>query len=165
MESAAAEPLPWNEAHRPYGIAVIDAVALAGLEVMTHDYGHEEDRYLHFGLADALNRDELVVSWHEDLGWTWKTYAQFEHPQGEPTGHGSLPVPPLAEPDAVAAALRELLGLRAAQIEASWTPPPGYNPNTPPPFRNADTHERAFESALAAYLTHPAWLEETAAAQ
>ncbi|MGK8522231.1 hypothetical protein ACRS6B_12040 [Nocardia asteroides] len=146
---------PGNEdMHRPYGTAVINAFARAGLTVTFHDYGPPgEDRDMYFELAETLDGDEFVVGWAENEGWGWVCW---DRPRGnQPIAYGWFDLPYVPVPDALAAAVRTRLGLPPIELTPVWTPPTGYEPDPPSPHEDDDAY--AFESTLAAYLTHPAW--------
>ncbi|MBF6208335.1 hypothetical protein IU483_30300 [Streptomyces gardneri] len=153
METTAAVPLRRDDAHRPYGAAVIDALQRAGLTVLTCDYGADDDRDMCFGLAETLGGDQVEVGWSEVEGWSWVSWSE---PRGsEPTGYGWFDLPPVPVPDAVAVAIRHRLGLAPVHAAPIWTPPPGHDTGTT--SRPDSENNEAADAALAVYLTHPAW--------
>ncbi|WP_280344996.1 DUF6292 family protein [Nocardia abscessus] len=141
------------DAHHPYGAAVLDALARAGLRVTFYEHGPPgEARDMYFELAETLDGDEFVVGWGENEGWSWVCWGRPRG--GEPIDHGWFDLPDLPAPDALAAAVWKRLRLPPVEFPPVWTPPPGYDPDTPSPY---EADAEAFESTLAAYLTHPAW--------
>lgn len=150
----SAAGLDYHGAHEPYLAAVAYELTRAGIDWEDWNADANEPRDGAIQLSDPLDWDELYISWNEERGWFAVPFSDREQSLGDCTQ--DLGVGRLAEPHEVARAVRELIGGPAADAEPMWRPPDGYDPSALPADEWWDASP-AFETALAAYATHPAW--------
>jgi hypothetical protein len=158
--------LDWHQLPLPYMAAVAATLRARGIGVDSYHANPDDPRSGAVILDHALPGDsELALIWSADGAWD---YVQCRGPHDEGYAHAPLGyVATLALPEQIADAVAELTGLpyqpdpAALARIAPWQAPADYDPE--PELTEPDDASPELDRGLAAYVTHPGYLDHAGA--
>lgn len=146
----------YHDVHELYLAAVAHSLTRAGIGWEDYHANPDEPRDGAILLSEPLPGDEeLHVAWREDMGWYCIPSSDAQSALGDAAIDLPGPLPLLAEPHEVAAAVRKVVGGLTVDAEPLWHPPADYDRDAEPAEEWWDANP-ALERSLAAYATHPA---------